>query len=103
MEQLSNSTIIITQGTSAAAQKRAKDYPIDQVFFADSVPVPKPLLNSGKFIQLPPVSAPTFIHELLKACLDKNASILLLLSEYEIELVLPEKFLFEEYNIEVIC
>ena len=103
MEQLSNNTIIITQGTSAGAQKRAKDYPIDHVFFADSVPVPKPLLNSGKFIQLPPISAQTFIHELLKACLDKNASTLLLLSESEIELVLPEKFLFEEYDIEVIC
>lgn len=103
MEQLLSNIIIITQGTSAGAQKRAKDYPVDQVFFADSVPVPKPLLNSGRFIQLPPVSAQTFIHELLKACLDKNASTLLLLSEAEIELVLPEKFLFEEYDIEVIC
>lgn len=103
MEQLPNNIIIITQGTSAAAQKRAKDYPIDEVYFADSVSVPKPLLNSGKFIQLPPVAAHTFIHELLKACLDKNANTLLLLSESEIELVLPEKFLFEEYDIEVIC
>ncbi len=103
MEQVPNNTIIITQGTSAAAQKRAKEYSASNVFFADSVPVPKPLLSSGKFIQLPPVSAQTFIHELLKACLDKNANTLMLLSESEIEIVLPEKFLFEEYDIEVIC
>jgi len=103
MERLQNNTIIITQGMSAAAQKRAKAYLTDQVIFADSAPVPKPLLNLGKYIQLPPVTAPIFIHELLKACLDRNASILLLLSESEIELILPEKFLFEEYNIEVIC
>lgn len=103
MELLLTKTILITQGTSATAQKRAKSYLTDHVFFADSLPVPKPLIDSGKFIQLPSVSASTFIHELLKACLDTNASVLLLLSESEIELVLPEKFLFEEYNIEVIC
>jgi|SRR5690554_1994321 hypothetical protein len=103
MEPSLTNTIIITQGTSIGAQKRAKAYPIDQVIFADSSPVPKPLLDSGKFIQLPSVNAATFIHELLKACLDKNATTLLLLSESEIELVLPEKFLFEEYNIDVIC
>src|SRR5690606_34372816 len=102
MEKLQNK-IIITQGISAMAQKRAKEYESDRVIFADWAPIPTPLLNSGKYLQLPPFSAPTFIHELLKACLDTQADTLLLISEAEIELVLPEKFLFEEYNIELIC
>ena len=98
-----NNTVIITSGTSAKAQSLAKSYPNDEIIFADSLPVPKPLLDSGKFIQLPAISAPHFIHELLKACLDKNANILALQTDAEIKLIIPQKLLFEEYNIEIIC
>ena len=96
-------TIIITAGTSAKSQGLAKSYPNDHVIFADSSPVPKPLLASGKFIQLPAVSTPHFIHELLKACLDQNASLLVLQSEAEVAVITPQKLLFEEYNIEIVC
>ena len=98
-----NRTVIITSGTSAEAQKLAKQYANDQVFFADSMPVPLPFLNSGKFIQLPNLSAPHFIHELLKACLNQSADLLVILSAEEIQMVSPEKILFEEYNIKVVC
>jgi len=98
-----NRTVIITTGTRTKAQNIAKQYQDDRVVFADSMPVPTPLLNSGKFIQLPSLSAPHFIHELLKACLNHSADLVVLLSEEEIQLVLPQKILFEEYNIDIIC
>jgi len=104
MEKLSMSrTIIITNGTSANAQRVAKTYSDDHIVFADSLPVPKPFLDSGKFIQIPPVSSPHFLHELLKACLNQHADLLILQSPEEIKSVLPQKLLFEEYNIEIIC
>ena len=96
-------TIIITGGTSAEAQIRAKQYPGDRVVFADSMPVPSPLIASGKFVQIPAIDAPHFIHELLKACLNHDASTLVLLQKEEIQLVTPQSLLFEEYNIEILC
>lgn len=98
-----NRTVIITTGTSTKAQSIARQYIDYRVVFADSMPVPKPLLNSGKFLQLPLPTAPHFIHELLKACLNHSAELLVLLSAEEIQRVLPQKVLFEEYNIEIVC
>lgn len=98
-----NRTIIITTGTSAKAQSKAKLYSEDRVVFADSTPIPKPLLDSGRFIQIESVSSPHFIHDLLKACLNQSADLLVLMEEREVQLVLPERILFEEYNIEIVC
>jgi len=98
-----NKTVIITGGTSAEAQIRAKQYTSNRVVFADSMPVPSPLIASGKFVQIPAIDAPHYIHELLKACLDNDASVLVLLQKEEIQLVTPQSLLFEEYNIEIVC
>jgi len=98
-----NKTIIITAGTSAQSQALAKSYPNDHIVFADSLPVPKPLLDSGRFVQLPAITAHHFIHELLKVCLDQDASLLVIQSEAEVAIIAPQKLLFEEYNIEIKC
>lgn len=94
-------TVIITEGTSTLAQNSAKNYPGAFVIFADSNPVPEVLVKMGKFIQLPAITSPSFIHELLKVCLDHGASRLILLSDQERALVGPQKQLFEEFNIQL--
>jgi len=96
-------TVIITGGTSIDAQVKARNYTGHRVVFADSLPVPSPLIASGKFVQIPPIDAPHYIHELLKACLDQDANLLVLLHKEEIALVTPQSLLFEEYNIEIVC
>lgn len=95
-------TIIITEGTSAKAQEQTRKYPDAEIIFADSRPVPALLIKMGKYIQLPAPEASTFIHELLKSCLDHNATALVLLSEEERRTVEPQKMLFEEFNIQLI-
>lgn len=95
-------TVIITKGISAEAQSHAKEYSDATIIFADSAPVPAVLVNMGKYIQLPDPSSASFIHILLKYCLDYNADILVLLSSQEWEVVSPQKQLFEEYNIQLI-
>lgn len=95
-------TVIITKGISADAQSHAKAYPEANIIFADSNPVPEVLVKMGKYIQLPNPSSSSFIHILLKYCLDYNADILVLLSPRELEIISSQKQLFEEYNIQLI-
>lgn len=95
-------TVIITKGMSAQAQSHGKTYPDANIIFADSDPVPEVLVNMGKYIQLPDPTSTSFIHILLKYCLDYNASTLVLLSPQELAVVSSQKQLFEEYNIQLI-
>ena len=99
---MNNTTVIITAGTSSQSQSLARNYEQHNVVFADFQPIPSPLLSSGRFVQLPEVKAPHFIHELLKVCLDRDASILVLQTAEEVEILAGQELLFEEYNIEVL-
>ena len=98
-----NKTVIITAGTSSRSQSPARAYQQHNVIFADFLPIPSPLLSSGRFVQLPDVGAAHFIHELLKVCLDREADILVVQSPEEAKVLAGQELLFEEYNIEVIC
>lgn len=97
-----NKTVIITAGTSSKSQSLARNYEQHNVVFADFQPIPSPMLSSGRFVQLPDVNAPYFIHELLKICLDRDASILVLQTPEEVKTLAGQELLFEEYNIEVV-
>lgn len=98
---METTTVIITKGTSAQAQIAAKNYPASRVIFADTSSVPDVLVKAGKYIQLPALNSVSFIHELLKVCLDQEASVLVLLSDDEKALIEPQKLLFEEFNIQL--
>jgi hypothetical protein len=100
---MSKQTVIITAGTSARSQSLARNYEQYHVVFADYMPIPSPMLSSGRFVQLPDVKAAHFIHELLKVCLDREAAMLVLQTPEEAEALAGQQLLFEEYNIEVVC
>lgn len=97
---METTTVIITSGTSAEAQVTARKYPDARIVFAD-YSVPEVLVKSGKYVQLPSINSASFIHVLLKICLDHHASVLILLSDEEKSLVEPQKLLFEEFNIQL--
>jgi len=99
---MNNPTVIITAGTSSRSQSLARNYEQYNVVFADYNPIPSPLLSSGRFVQLPDVKSAHFIHELLKVCLDHDASKLILQSPEEVQTLAGQELLFDEYNIEVV-
>lgn len=103
-KQMPNSrTFMITQGISPYAQRITSRY-FSQwpLVFASSVAVPQPLLEAGNHVQIPSADHSSFVHELLKACLDHQVSYLLPLGQEEALALRGAKILFEEYGIEVL-
>jgi hypothetical protein len=91
--------ILITSGMSAFAQRAAELFPESNIFFADSNPIPSVFLNSQKYRAIPSPEKASFIHELLKLCLDLSILKLLPLSDEELIPLAKNRLLFEEYGI----
>lgn len=103
-KQMPNSrTLMLTQGISPYAQRIAKRY-LSQwpLVFASSVAVPQPLLDTGNHVHIPSADHSSFVHVLLKACLDHQVSYMLPLGQEEALALRGAKILFEEYGIEVL-
>lgn len=91
--------ILITSGISAFSQRVAKLFSDEDLLFADSSPIPAPFINSGKYISIPLPEKASFVHEVLKVCLDHSITKLLPLKEAELMPLAKSSALFEEYGI----
>lgn len=94
--------ILITSGISAFTQRVAELFPENNIFFADSNPIPSVLLSSGKYLTIPSPEKASFIHEVLKLCLDLSILKLLPLSYEELMPLAKNRLLFEEYGISIL-
>lgn len=92
--------VLITGGLSALAQRVAKNFENEHVFFADSNAMPT--LFKNKFVRIPDVQKVSFVHELLALCLDLSIKYLIPLKNKEILALITSKSLFEEYGI-ILC
>ncbi|WP_409149998.1 hypothetical protein [Sphingobacterium sp. BS-2] len=94
--------LIITFGTRPLAQRLSKMLNQQlEVLFATSEEVPSFL--EANFKKIPTAANPTFAHELLKLCLDKEVNYLLPLGLNEINFLAESKVLFEEYGIQLLA
>lgn len=93
---------LITGATTARAQQIARKFQSELVWMSDCVPIPDVLKRSGRYLQLSDIKSSTYIHELLKACLDVDARYLHLVRVEEAGLLAPHTGLFEEYGIEIV-
>lgn len=98
--------MLITQGTTAFAQRVAKNFtanhPDARYSFASSAEIPNVLVASGRYKAIPTSDHPAFIHELLKLALDEGADYLLPLGRDEAVGLSGSKLLFREYGIDVL-
>lgn len=91
--------VLITSGTSAFSQRVAKMLPNCRHFFADSSAIPAPLLNTGKYKSIPNAEKNTYVHEVLKVCLDLAIDMLIPLGKDEILPLANSEMLFTEYGV----
>jgi len=70
-----------------------------EVRFGSADDVPRVLLQTGNYIQLPEVGTAAFEHELLRACLDNHIDAVVPLGEKEVDALAGVQQLFAEYGI----
>lgn len=70
--------------------------------FCDSAPIPKTLLQTGNYFQIPSGKHPSFSHELLNLSLDEDVDFLLPLRKDELLPLSETKTLYREYGIEIL-
>jgi len=94
--------VLITQGMRPFAQRVAKLLPVTYTpLFGSAEDVPDVLITQGKFLRIPPVNTPVFIHEVLKKCLDKEISAVIPLGIEELYPMAEARPLFSEYGIDI--
>lgn len=95
--------VLVTGGTNFFAQRIARRLGEQfKVVFADAKPIPKILLQSGKYVDLPLSSSSSFNHELLSLALDHSIDMVIPLRKEEIIQLSTCKDLFREYGITLI-
>ena len=92
---------LITAAASASAYSLKNRLNVDKVLLGDYMELPDILLQSGKVIKLPDPRNPSYTHQMLALCLDKNINTIYALHEAEKELLLSSKQLFHEYDITI--
>ena len=73
------------------------------VFLGDSAELPQFMLKNSKLIKIPAGSSPSFAHELLTICLDKEIAKVYPLRKEEVKALAEARTLFEEYGIKVMA
>jgi hypothetical protein len=94
--------VLITSGISAFTQRVSKLFTGRNLFFADSNPIPTPFLNTGKYVAIPSPEKSSYVHEVLKVCLDLAINKVLPLRKGEHLPLAKSKVLFEEYGIVIL-
>lgn len=94
--------VLITSGISAFTQRVAKLFAEKNVVFADSKPIPTPFLNTGKYVAIPSPDKSSYVHEVLKVCLDLSINKVLPLGKDEHLPLAKSRVLFEEYGIVIL-
>lgn len=105
MNQLKNShKILISRGIHPFTQRVSAHYFQHWTkCYADSIEIPQPLLHSGHYFQIPKAEDPSFIHEVLKRCLDLQVQYFLPMDKEEAITLSGAKVLFDEYGISILA
>lgn len=94
--------ILITLGTRPFAQRVGRLLSSRYgVVYASSEPFPDILLKQH-YHKIPTGANPTFVHEVLKLCLDKGCQMILPLSKIELSSLHEAQILLAEYGITVL-
>lgn len=91
--------VLITQGTCPFAQRVAKLVPAARIVFAASDDISEVLLHTGKYVKIPRPSDPTFVHEVLRRCMDNAIELVIPLGMAELYPMAVARPLFAEYDI----
>lgn len=91
--------VLITAGLSPEAHRLKRILNIDEVVFSDESPLPEIPGSAGLVIS---GSSSSFVHEILKACLDRHISRVYPLKMTEIVELSKARALFAEYNVSLI-
>ena len=95
-------TILITYGTQPFAQRIGRMLSVQyNIAYASAEPFPDLLLRQN-YHRIPTGANPTFVHELLKLCLDKGYQLLLPLGKLELQPLHEARILLAEYGIDVL-
>lgn len=94
--------ILITGGKSAPSYKLLKAFESREIILADYGELPSFSPGSCQLLSLGEKNAETTAHQLLNACLDHDAGILIPLHEFEVLAVSKAAVLFSEFGIEVL-
>lgn len=94
---------LITAANSAQAYSLKSKLDTDNVILGDHFDLPDVMIRSGKMIRLPDPLSPSYAHQMLTLCLDKNIDKVYVLREAEAELLLNAKQLFSEYGIGILA
>lgn len=95
--------ILITAAATAHAYQveRLIDKGEGTIFLGDSAELPEFMLKNSKLIRIPAGSSPSFAHELLTICLDKEIVRVYPLRKDEVKPLSESMTLFAEYGIRV--
>jgi len=94
---------LITAAASERAYSLKTSLNTDAVVLGDYLDLPELLIRSGKMIRLPEPQSPSYTHQVLALCLDKNIGTIYVLRKAEAELLLNSKQLFYEYGIDILA
>lgn len=94
---------LITAANSAEAYSLKTKLNADHVILGDHFDLPDIMIQSGKMIKLPDPQSPSYTHEMLALCLDRNIDKVYALRKTEAELLLNAKTLFSEYGIGILA
>lgn len=89
--------VLITAGLSAEAYRLQRILDIKDVVFSDETTLPK-IANSLSIV-LPPHTSSSFVHEMLKSCLDLGITRVYPLNLGEVLELAKARTLFSEYDI----
>jgi hypothetical protein len=93
---------LITAANSAEAYQLTNSLNSENILLGDYFELPALMVKSGKMLVLPDPQSPSYTHQMLALCLDKNIDTVYALRKPEIELLLASKQLFNEYGIAIL-
>ncbi len=91
--------VLITAGLYPEAYRLQRVLSVQDVFFSDDQELP--FMPGIKSVVLPSCTSPSFVHEILKACLDNAIGMIYPLKRGEIVELSHARQLFNEYNIDL--
>ncbi|HEX3384125.1 MAG TPA: hypothetical protein VHS53_02995 [Mucilaginibacter sp.] len=94
---------LITAANSAQAYRLKTRLGADNIVLGDYLDLPDIMVRSGKMLRLPDPHNPSYPHQMLALCLDKNISQVHVLRKEEAGQLLNAKTLFSEYGIGILA
>ncbi|MBS1529652.1 MAG: hypothetical protein JSU01_05065 [Bacteroidetes bacterium] len=94
---------LITAANSAGAYSLKNKLGNSDVLLGDFLDLPEIMIRSGKMLKLPDPQDPSYPHQMLALCLDRNIGKIYVLRKAEAEQLLNAKTLFSEFGIGILA